>query len=84
MIGTARIVCWIWRVSSIGSTPSSSRSSCSQRAYWRIASALSPLRAAQFGQIEHRFNTAIDVMIASEVPLVKANGNGSNGAFMPQ
>jgi hypothetical protein len=42
--------------------------------YKKVADALSPLKAAQFGQVEHRFNTAIDVMIASEVPLVKAGG----------
>jgi hypothetical protein len=52
--------------------------------YNKVASALSPLRAAQFGQIEHRFNTAIDVMIASEVPLVKATGKGASGAFISQ
>lgn len=38
----------------------------------KVADALSPLRAAQFGQVEHRFNTAIDLMVASEVPLVSA------------
>ena len=36
----------------------------------QIASDLSPLRAAQFAQIEHRVSTVIDLAIASELPLV--------------
>ena len=29
------------------------------------------VRAAQFVQIEHRVNTMIDIMIASELPLIQ-------------
>jgi hypothetical protein len=35
-----------------------------------ISRALSPLHAAQFAQIEHRTGTVIDLLIASELPLV--------------
>ena len=38
----------------------------------RIAAELSPIRAVQFTQIEHRVDTVIDLMIASELPLVTA------------
>ena len=37
----------------------------------RIAEELSPVRAAQFTQIEHRIGTVVDLLIASELPLVK-------------
>ena len=37
----------------------------------QIASELSPLRAAQFTQIENRVGTVIDLVIASEIPLVR-------------
>jgi hypothetical protein len=37
----------------------------------RIAEELSPLRAVQFTQIEHRVRTLVDVIIASELPLVR-------------
>ena len=37
----------------------------------RIASELSPLRAAQFTQIENRVGMVIDVVIASELPFVQ-------------
>jgi len=36
-----------------------------------IATELSPVRAAQFTQIEHRFDTVVDLMVASELPLVR-------------
>lgn len=36
-----------------------------------ITKELSAVRAAQFIQIEHRVNTVIDIMIASELPLIK-------------
>ena len=36
-----------------------------------IASELSPVRAAQFTQIEHRFATVIDLTIAAEMPLIQ-------------
>ena len=36
-----------------------------------IAKALSPLRAAQFAQIEHRVSTVVDLLIASELPFVR-------------
>jgi len=35
-----------------------------------IARDLSPVRAAQFTQIEHRVGTVIDLLIASELPLI--------------
>jgi hypothetical protein len=38
----------------------------------KIAAELSPVRAVQFTQIEHRVDTVIDLMIASELPLVRA------------
>jgi hypothetical protein len=37
----------------------------------RIVNELSALRAIQFLQIEHRVNTVIDIMIASELPLFR-------------
>jgi hypothetical protein len=39
-----------------------------------IATDLSPIRAIQFVQVEHRVNTVIDIMIASELPLFKYDG----------
>jgi hypothetical protein len=36
-----------------------------------ISRELSPLRAAQFTQVEHRVGTVIDLLIASEMPLVQ-------------
>jgi hypothetical protein len=36
-----------------------------------ISKELSAVRAAQFVQIEHRVNTTIDIMIASELPLIQ-------------
>jgi hypothetical protein len=38
-----------------------------------LSKALSPIRAAQFAQIEHRIDTVIDLMIASQMPLVEHN-----------
>lgn len=38
-----------------------------------IASELSPVRGAQFIQIEHRVGTIVDLAIASELPLIKAS-----------
>jgi hypothetical protein len=35
-----------------------------------IAKQLSPVRAAQFTQIEHRVGTVVDLMIASDIPLL--------------
>jgi len=37
-----------------------------------IAKELSPLRGAQFTQIEHRVGTIIDLSIAAEIPLIQA------------
>ena len=37
----------------------------------QIAKELSPIRAAQFTPIEHRVGSAIDVILASELPLVQ-------------
>lgn len=42
-----------------------------------IAKSLSPIRAAQFTQIEHRVGTVVDLLIASELPLVQAAGGHS-------
>jgi hypothetical protein len=39
----------------------------------RIAEELSPVRAAQFTQIEHRVGTVVDLVLASETPLVRDN-----------
>jgi hypothetical protein len=39
-----------------------------------IAKDLSPVRAAQFTQIEHRVGTVVDLMIAAEMPLIRAEG----------
>ena len=39
----------------------------------RIAEELSPVRAAQFTQIEHRVGTVVDLVLASETPLVQNN-----------
>ena len=47
-----------------------------------ISKELSPVRAAQFSQVEHRVGTVVDLMIASEVPLVQA-GQGGQGAAVP-
>ena len=37
----------------------------------RVAEALSPRHAVQFVQVEHRVNTVIDLMIASQLPLFR-------------
>ena len=39
--------------------------------YGRVLKEISPLRAAQFAQIEHRVNLILDLGVASELPLVK-------------
>lgn len=39
-----------------------------------LKSELSALRALQFGQIEYRVGALVDLMIASEVPLVRVSG----------
>jgi hypothetical protein len=41
-----------------------------KRYHGEIAKRLSPVRAAQFTQIEHRVGTIVDLMIASEFPLL--------------
>jgi hypothetical protein len=38
-----------------------------------IATALSPTRAAQFTQIEHRVGTIVELSIAAEMPLIQAS-----------
>jgi len=38
--------------------------------YGIISEKLSPVRAAQFTQIEHRVGTVVDLLIASELPLI--------------
>jgi hypothetical protein len=40
--------------------------------YGVIAAELSPLRAGQFLQIEHRVGTVIDLLIAADLPLVRS------------
>lgn len=50
----------------------------------QIASELSPVRAAQFAQLEHRFATMIDLMIASELPLVRAQPSAVGAAASAQ
>lgn len=37
-----------------------------------LSKELSPIRAAQFAQVEHRFDVVVDLLIASELPLVEA------------
>jgi hypothetical protein len=41
--------------------------------YDRIQKEISPLRAAQFAQIEHRVAVVIDLMVASELPLIEGS-----------
>ncbi len=43
-----------------------------RRYHQRISSELSPIRGAQFLQIEHRTGTAVDLMVSSEVPMIGA------------
>jgi hypothetical protein len=50
-----------------------------QSAHGRIAKEVSPLRAAQFLQIEHRTNTVIDLVIASELPLAGESRAAADG-----
>jgi hypothetical protein len=38
----------------------------------RIAAELSPVRAAQFTQIEHRVGTVVDLLVASNLPLIRS------------
>lgn len=40
------------------------------RYHERISSELSPIRAAQFLQIEHRTGTVVDLIVASEMPMI--------------
>jgi len=42
-----------------------------------LSKELSPIRAAQFAQIEHRISTVIDLMIASQMPLVEHHAAGA-------
>ena len=50
----------------------SDRLSLLQKYHKIIAKEISPIRAAQFTQIEHRVGTVIDLVIASEAPLIDA------------
>jgi hypothetical protein len=45
-----------------------------------IAAELSPVRAGQFLQIEHRVATVIDLMIASDLPLVRPSPTATGDA----
>ncbi len=40
--------------------------------YQRISTAVSPIRAAQFLQVEHQLALFVDLSIASEMPVVGA------------
>jgi hypothetical protein len=42
-----------------------------------LSKELSPIRAAQFAQIEHRISTVIDLMIASQMPLIQHHAAGA-------
>jgi hypothetical protein len=42
-----------------------------QKYHDRIAAEMSPVRAVQFTQLEHRFDTVMDLIVASELPLVR-------------
>jgi hypothetical protein len=46
----------------------------------KIAAALSPVRAVQFTQIEHRMGTVVDLIIASDLPLVRTDAAHVNAA----
>jgi hypothetical protein len=48
-----------------------------QKYHKQIAKELSPIRAVQFSQIEHRVGTVVDLLIASELPLVRNNAAAS-------
>jgi len=43
-----------------------------RRYHQRISSELSPLRGAQFLQIEHRTGTVVDLVVSSEAPIIRA------------
>jgi hypothetical protein len=49
----------------------SSRLDLLRKYHQLIAKELSPLRAAQFTQIEHRVGVVIDLVVASEIPLLE-------------
>jgi hypothetical protein len=49
----------------------SQRLALMRKYYGRMLTEISPLRAAQFAQIEHRVNLILDLGVASELPLVK-------------
>jgi hypothetical protein len=51
-----------------------------QRYHDRIAAELSPVRAVQFTQIEHRMGTIVDLIIASELPLVRGEPRRADAA----
>jgi hypothetical protein len=56
-----------------------------QKYHGLIAAQLSPLRAIQFVQIEHRLSVVVDVMIASELPLFRHGLlNDSAGSGEPE
>ena len=44
--------------------------------YNEIGKSLSPVRAAQFTQIEHRVGTVIDLIIAAQLPLIRSGSSG--------
>ena len=49
----------------------SKRVELTKKYYDEIARELSPVRAAQFTQIEHRVGTVVDLMIAADMPLIR-------------
>ncbi len=48
-----------------------SRNDLLKKYHAELSKQLSPVRAAQFVQIEHRVNTLIDLLIASEIPILQ-------------
>jgi hypothetical protein len=47
------------------------RNTLLKKYYGQVEEKMSPTHAAQFVQIEHRFNLIIDLLVASEVPLIE-------------
>jgi hypothetical protein len=48
-----------------------------------VSKELSPVRAAQFAQIEHRVSTAIDLLLAAQTPLVRHESTAAATAVRP-
>jgi hypothetical protein len=50
----------------------------------QISKEMSPVRAAQFTQIEHRVGTVVDLIIAANVPLIRTSDHGARAERRPQ